>query len=513
MAGERIVVADDSMMVVAIVSQMLKKAGYEPLRASNGIEAVQTVYRELPDLVVLDIFMPRMNGYQACRLLKADPEVAGIPIIILSGSESQDDEFWSLETGADAFMQKPPDEAALLKTIADLLAARAPGESRPAPRDLGPEDVLSKVSALMDRELYASTVKRIELHTILDNVREGIITLNASGKITAVNQVLCSFLEADEATMVDRSFEEVVGEPADGEVRALIMRAGEEGRATPERDSELRSRSGVITPVGICAAPLTDHFGHTIGTVCLFQDISRRKEIERLGKLKDDLTHMIVHDLRTPLTALIGGLQTMAELGELNNDQREFLQMAESGGQTLLGMINDLLDISKMEDGSLQLDLEDQDPAEPLAMALQQVAQLARDKEVRLEWDAPEGLPALRGDSEKLRRTFVNLIGNAIKFTPRRGAIRVTIAHRPAEREFVFAVQDTGEGIPKEAFDKIFQKFGQVEDRKSGRRNSTGLGLTFCKMVAEAHGGRIWVESEVGKGSTFSFTIPAAPGW
>ena len=142
-------------------------------------------------------------------------------------------------------------------------------------------------------------------------------------------------------------------------------------------------------------------------------------------------------------------------------------------------------------------------------MALQHVAELARDKEVRLEWDAPDGLPALRGDSEKLRRTFVNLIGNAIKFTPRRGTIRVTIAHRPADREFVFAVQDTGEGIPKEAFGKIFQKFGQVEDRKSGRRNSTGLGLTFCKMVAEAHGGRIWVESELGKGSTFSFTIPA----
>jgi two-component system, sensor histidine kinase and response regulator len=116
----------------------------------------------------------------------------------------------------------------------------------------------------------------------------------------------------------------------------------------------------------------------------------------------------------------------------------------------------------------------------------------------------------IHADEEKLRRILINLLGNALKFTPAKQSVKVLVSLQPntATPTFLFAVQDTGEGIPKEAFSKIFEKFGQVEGRKEGRKNSTGLGLTFCKMATEAHGGEIWVDSELGVGSTFSFTIP-----
>jgi signal transduction histidine kinase len=216
---------------------------------------------------------------------------------------------------------------------------------------------------------------------------------------------------------------------------------------------------------------------------------------------------MIVHDLRTPLTSLLGGLQTLERAGELNETQAELLNLSIQGGQTLLGMVNDLLDISKLEDGSLKLEYTDVCVPSLVEQALRQVAPLAAEKGLTLRRDLPAGPLSLRADPEKLVRTLVNLLGNAIKFTPPGGEVCLRV-DRSAPESLRFQVSDTGEGIPVEAFERIFEKFGQVETRKAGRKMSTGLGLTFCKMVVEAHGGRIWVESKLGQGSTFSFTIP-----
>ena len=166
-------------------------------------------------------------------------------------------------------------------------------------------------------------------------------------------------------------------------------------------------------------------------------------------------------------------------------------------------------DISKLEDGSLKLEYG---PIEPRALAeraASQVALLTREKELTLAVEVSPDVPTFSGDEDKLRRTLVNLLGNAIKFTPTGGAVTIVARKADGADHIFFSVQDTGEGIPKEAFGRIFEKFGQVESRKAGRKMSTGLGLTFCKMAVEAHGGQIWVESELGNGSQFNFTVPA----
>jgi two-component system sensor histidine kinase/response regulator len=247
------------------------------------------------------------------------------------------------------------------------------------------------------------------------------------------------------------------------------------------------------------------------------QEISLHQQLEanynrlrELENLRDGLTHMVIHDLRTPLTALLTGLYTMEQMGEMNPDQREFWEMGVQEGGVLLGMINDLLDISKMEDGSLTLAYRHLTPEEMIDRAIQEVAPLGREKNLSLTSALAPGLPALRADEDKLRRTLVNLLGNAIKFTPEGGAILVSARPEGSPAAVLFSVTDSGEGIPREAFQKIFEKFGQVETRQAGLKHSTGLGLTFCKMAVEAHGGRIWVESELGRGSTFFFTLPGA---
>ena len=509
-AGKRILLADGSPAVRERLRDVLEQAGYTLSMATDGIDAVQRAYNESPDLVVLDIILPRMNGYQVCRLLKNDPAVAYLPIVMLTSLDSRSDEFWCLQTGANAFLNKHVEADTLLSTVERALQVEpSPHISIQAP---GPEEILSKVSALLDRELYSSTVERFELKAILHNLSEGIFTVDTQGFVTAANPALCRMVQKTEAELVDRSCLEALGSPAGDDTLALLAQVLSGDEAAP-RDSTILSRSGQSTPVSITVAPLRDYFGNSAGCVYVALDIARRKEIEHLyeklsmlNQLKNDLSAMIVHDLRTPLTSFIGGLHTLENLGPLNEDQREFLHVSINGGLTLLGMINDLLDISTMEEGLLRLDRQELDASQLAERAVQQVKALSGHKDQTLTTDVAPDLPPLRGDEDKLLRTLVNLLGNSIKFTREGGAIHLAARRAAEDNALLFQVSDTGEGIPTEAFERIFEKFGQVDERVR-HRNSTGLGLTFCKMMVEAHGGRIWVESQVGQGSTFSFTV------
>ncbi len=234
------------------------------------------------------------------------------------------------------------------------------------------------------------------------------------------------------------------------------------------------------------------------------------RRLQELEKLRDDITHMIIHDLRTPLTSVIGGMQTLEVVGDLNADQREMMDIAILGGETLLGMINDLLDVEKLESGSMPLEYAVQSPGDLVASAVRQVAWLAQSSSLTLTEKIAADLPPLWGDENKLRRTLVNLLGNAIKFTPSGGTITIEAGCDAEAQLVVFSVRDTGEGIPTGSFERIFDKFSQVASRRGGRTLSTGLGLTFCKLAVEAHGGQISVESALGEGSTFRITLPAS---
>jgi two-component system sensor histidine kinase/response regulator len=231
----------------------------------------------------------------------------------------------------------------------------------------------------------------------------------------------------------------------------------------------------------------------------LQQNYAKLQEVE---KLRDDMRNMIVHDLRTPLTSVIVGVDMLAGHGTLTESQREMISIAASGGRTLLGMINDLLDVEKMEAGATRLKYDDLSAEGLVAGAIAQVSSLAELQQTTLVTELGD-VPLFEGDENKLSRTLVNLIANAIKFT-RAGTVTISVTRSGADA-IRFAVHDTGSGIPAEAFGRIFEKFGQLD---GSSKVGTGLGLAFCKLAVEAHGGRIEVESAPGTGSTFSFTIP-----
>ncbi len=357
-----------------------------------------------------------------------------------------------------------------------------------------------------DREQERNTMT-----ALLDSAAEGVYGIDERGICTFFNRAATGMTQYDPEEVLGHNMHALLhskrpnGEPYP-EAECPIYQALRENLGCHCPDETLWRRNGTPFPAELTASPIIQD-GRVRGAVVTMNNITRRKQLEQM---RDDLTHMIVHDLRTPLTSLLTGLQTL-ELTDLDADQKELLGIGVQGGATLLGMVNDLLDISKMESGtSLTLERATLSAQDLVQAALQQVVLLADQKRITLVPIVDSTVPSFSGDREKLLRTLVNLVGNALKFTPANGRVTLTAYPDAAKSEIVFAVRDTGEGIPAEAFGRIFEKFGQVENRRLGRKMSTGLGLTFCKMATEAHGGRIWVESEPGVGSTFFVALPCA---
>jgi signal transduction histidine kinase len=198
----------------------------------------------------------------------------------------------------------------------------------------------------------------------------------------------------------------------------------------------------------------------------------------------------------------------MEIVGDLNSDQRQVKDIAVSGGEVLLGLINDLLDVEKLESGSMHLEIVLLSVGELIDSSIKQIVSLAEDKQLTLIRKIPDDLPSLEGDEIILRRTLVNLLGNAIKFTPAGGSVTLVAQESSDGQSIEILITDTGEGIPAEAFGRIFEKFGQVDSHAGRTERGTGLGLTFCKLSIESHGGSIAVESAPGQGTTFRLKIP-----
>jgi signal transduction histidine kinase len=232
--------------------------------------------------------------------------------------------------------------------------------------------------------------------------------------------------------------------------------------------------------------------------------------LRELSAMKEEFLALTTHDLRSPLTVISGVINffTSGRLGEMTPEQKNMVAMMERNTQNLIELVNDLLDASKLESGTMRLDAATIELRGLVGELNEQMEPLAREKEIKLEEDVPEDLPELRADRAKLRRVLVNLVSNALKFTPKGGRVMLG-----ASREGGFvrvSVADTGVGIQREDLHDIFDKYAQARSRATRSEKGTGLGLYITRQLVELHGGKISVRSEVGKGSTFSFTIPVA---
>jgi signal transduction histidine kinase len=244
----------------------------------------------------------------------------------------------------------------------------------------------------------------------------------------------------------------------------------------------------------------------------LFQEIEdKSRQLGAASQHKSEFLANMSHELRTPLNAIIGFSEVLSErmFGELNEKQEEYLKDIHASGQHLLSLINDILDLSKIEAGRMELELTDFHLPTALDSALALIRERAGRRGIALHLSVDDRLGQIRADERKVRQVVLNLLSNAIKFTPEGG--RIDVGAVPTDAFVEVAVSDTGVGIAPEDQEAVFEEFRQVgtADKKV---EGTGLGLTLCRKFIELHGGKIWVKSQLGQGSTFTFTVPVRPG-
>jgi len=368
--ADMLLIVDD---VAADFDILLKAIGdeYVVSIAPDGATALKMIEEFPPDLILLDVVMPEMDGYEVCEKLKANPDTRDIPVIFLTAVTGDDNEEKGLSLGAVDYIAKPYKYALVKARVRNHLALRR-----------------SQMELMRQR-----------------------------------NQVADAY-----------------------------------------------------------------------------------QKLRHLEKQRDDLVHMIVHDMRSPLTNISCFLDLLSA-GEVNDPEyQKNLGSTREAAINLRDMVSDLLDISRMEADQMPLHRRSCDLAQSVHAAVERLSLLAQESQISVH--LPAGRIFAYCDPDVTVRIIQNLFGNAIKFTPASGSIRIELAAE--DRYARISIADTGCGIPPEYHEKVFEKFGQVEDRKNSHRPSTGLGLTFCKMAAEAQGGGIQLESEPGHGATFHVRLPLA---
>jgi NtrC-family two-component system sensor histidine kinase KinB len=417
------------------------------------------------------------------------------------------------------------------KRVIGVLDAQSPKVNAFNENDLR---ILSSVAAqasiaIGEARLFEQVAEgRNKLQAILNSTRDGILMLDTTGQIVMVNPMIERLwnLEREEAIGLDLA-QLVEEDPhglltklgyAQGQMRELLqqLQEGEQEVSKAVYEITTPSRRSIER---VCA-PVLDEGGGTIGQVIVLHDITEEKELERM---REDLTRMIVHDLRSPLTSIMGGLHLLREVIEAPSPRMEMLlDIATSGSQKMLELVNSLLDISQLEAGQMRLEIKARSLPDLVEGACERVASLALEDSITLQVDLPPDLPQVAVDEDLVIRVLVNLLDNAIKFSPQGSMVLVTADRVSATSPFgkssevtskhyiSVSVTDTGPGIPEEYREKIFEKFSQVERQERRRGRGSGLGLAFCKLVVEAHDGHIWVESQMDQGSTFTFTLPVA---
>ena len=369
-------------------------------------------------------------------------------------------------------------------------------------------------AALENAELYDEVNKsKVYIENLVENAADLIITTDLDDRILTWNRGAEVLFGYDKDEVIGKHLSILLPPERFHELEEMRVKVQISGAL---RDIEIRSKKkdGVMIYLSLSVSPVRDLDGKIVGFLRVAKDITEKKRYERrlkeLDKMKSDFVSNVSHELRTPLTSIKGSVDNMLDglTGSLNEKQIRYLNRIKSNTDRLSRLINDLLDLSRIESGHVEV----RPTNLPLTALAEEVAEhmkaLAAEKLIRIEIPPADPKVTAWADRDKVTQVLMNLISNAVKFTPRDG--KITVALEKNGSDYIqISVADTGPGILPEERNRIFSKFYQVANVDKQKPKGSGLGLAISKALVEMHGGKIWMESEVGKGSTFYFTLPA----
>ena len=368
------------------------------------------------------------------------------------------------------------------------------------------QDELRQKTALaeaIEKQAKIISDEKERIDNIVHNMTDGLVVVDPQGKILMVNPAAEALLGVSTQD-IGKQIKDVV---KDEHLLALVKNLHTQKKEVIAKDVELFSpNESTMRVLRASSAVVEDQNGKTVGMVAILNDITKQKEVERL---KSDFVAKVSHEIRTPLIAMEKSLSLILSktTGPLSEEQDKFLAITDRNLKRLSALINDLLDLSKLEAGKVALVREPVVIEKVIEEPILVFRNWAETKSIKIDKKIQEGLPQANIDANKIIQVINNLLGNAIKFTPDNGTITVEAVLR-GDKEIEISVTDTGVGISEEELPKVFHKFYQVSGNLQTEIRGTGIGLAIAKEIVELHGGRIWVESQVGKGTRFIFTLP-----
>ena len=538
-AAVRILHVDDDEANRYAVSRSLRRAGFEVVEAATGREALERV-RDRPDMVILDVRLPDVSGFEVCRQIKADPVTSSLPVLHLSASfVTGEDKAVGLDGGADAYLIRPVEPVELVATVNALLRQRRTEEAlKRANASLAQANAsLAKANdslALVNGSLAkanASLAKNEDLlRRVIDGVQDyAIFATDTAGAITSWNVGAERVLGYPEAEALGMPVEAVFTEEdrAAGVPALEMTTAIRDGRSPDVRWHRRKDGSRFFVD-GVMTA-LRDADGTLVGFSKLMRDVTdrwradeerrhlleqerqARAAAEEANRLKEEFLATLSHELRTPLNAIVGWtqiLRTGSRRGNLApDDLGEGLTIIDRNARAQTQIIEDILDMSRVVSGKLRLDVQRVDLAAVVRAGVDTVqpAASARGVGLRAILDPNAGL--VGGDPSRLHQVFWNLLSNAVKFTPKGGQVQVLLERVNSHVEV--SVTDTGTGIDPAFLPHVFDRFRQADASTTRRHGGLGLGLAIVKQLVELHGGSVRAKSPGnGQGSTFTVTLP-----
>ncbi len=462
------------------------------IEAAESAEEALALIQELKqegeriEIVITDEIMPGMAGSRFLEIVhQIDPNIM---TMILTGQAGFDDVMYAVNhADLNKCIKKPWDYGELKEAVADLMEK-------------------GRVKRLNDRLSQELVAEKNKAEAIVHSITDGIIVVDGQDRISLVNNACTQILGCAEQELISKRILDVLTS------KELVMLLVEASQHTDEvmSDEIVLSRPGrspeQIAIIAI-AKTLRDKNERPMGVVTILRDVTREKE---LIQMKADFLSTISHELRTPLTSILSTYELLLQgsLGELNEDQQEFISLSHKQGEFLSDLIDNLIDLTNLEAKKIQLATAPINLRLVASEALELLKEPALAKGLHFDVTIDPDLPVMIGDEHKISRLLKNLLSNAVKFTEN-GEVALSIQY--ADNNFHIMVADTGIGIEAQFFERIFEKFFQVDNSSTREYGGSGLGLAICHMIVGAHHGRIWVESQFHKGSTFHVILPFAP--
>lgn len=545
---KKILIIDDDKDFIEIIRRNLEKLGYEVSYAYDGRTGIEKTRRERPDLVILDIMLPEVDGYKVSRLLKFDTKYKDIPIIMFS-SRHEGVPSLSSEVGADAYIAKTADAKELFEKIESLLkekASRALGIKTEYP----PTPVLKEVKDATVDELKSRIKQLVAINEVIYDINRSF-EIDACVKkfIEKISTILTA--EISSFMLLDKKKNELVGKIAKGVKDDIIKNAraklgeGIAGWVAKEAkpllvedinkypqfkakgDRPYKTDSFISVPLMIDSEVLgvvnvtdkTDKTKFTKTDLDMLVSIANNaaisiknsmlyEELKRISEVKSDFLGTLSHELKSPLLNVKGSIDLLLEdsYDMLNEGQRKFLSIAKNNIERLMRLIDDLLDISRLETGRISMRRDRLNISDLIRSVVESFKPVFKDKSINFILNIPSDEKMMWGDRDRLEQVLTNLLSNAAKFATKKG--RIALSLEDSGENVRITVSDSGSGISKEDISKVFDKFSSLSIHKGDVRKGAGLGLSITQDIITLHKGSIWVESELGKGSKFFVDLP-----